>query len=229
MISVLKNWNEIGEATKALRKRRLPHHGLAEKDWDLIQIVRLMAGVAESAPIVDLGCGGLYTLKLLEAMGFRQLSGIDFKVDLITRPLQLKRLVSKGRLPFKVHQGDILKTPFPDETFEVAISLSTIEHNVNLDNFFAEASRILKPGGRLFLSTDYWPDGVEQSPDLFGLPWHIFNKNEAEKIPIIAMKYGLQLIDQDSTLTDAEDRTVVWQGCEYTFLSMAFSKVAPTV
>ena len=43
--------------------------------------------------------------------------------------------------------------PFPDNHFDAAISLSTIEHLIHVDHFFEETHRILNADGYLYLSS----------------------------------------------------------------------------
>jgi ubiquinone/menaquinone biosynthesis C-methylase UbiE len=43
------------------------------------------------------------------------------------------------------------KLPLNDESFDIAVSFFTLEHVENIDNFFAEAYRILRPEGKLFV------------------------------------------------------------------------------
>jgi SAM-dependent methyltransferase len=45
------------------------------------------------------------------------------------------------------------KFPYADNTFDIAIAIEVSEHVQDHDVFFSELSRILKPGGQLFLST----------------------------------------------------------------------------
>ena len=45
------------------------------------------------------------------------------------------------------------KIPFDDASFDVCFSIEVIEHLNNPQNIINEASRVLKPGGMLFLST----------------------------------------------------------------------------
>lgn len=42
---------------------------------------------------------------------------------------------------------------FPDESFDVVVSMETIEHMDEVDLYLAELRRVLKPGGRAILST----------------------------------------------------------------------------
>ncbi len=49
---------------------------------------------------------------------------------------------------------DITETfPYPDNTFDIVIAIEVSEHIADHENFFKENSRILKPGGKLYIST----------------------------------------------------------------------------
>jgi len=56
---------------------------------------------------------------------------------------------------------DLTKTSFPERSFAAIASLSVVEHGVDLDAYLAEAARILRPGGLLFTSTDYWCEPID--------------------------------------------------------------------
>jgi SAM-dependent methyltransferase len=49
--------------------------------------------------------------------------------------------------------GDVRVVPFPDATFDAVYSIDVMEHldAPGLERFFAEAARVLKPGGRFYL------------------------------------------------------------------------------
>ncbi len=55
------------------------------------------------------------------------------------------------------HRGDIQKDalPWPAGSLDGITSLHLVEHLVTLDFFFAEAARLLKPGGRIFIETPH--------------------------------------------------------------------------
>ena len=89
MIKVLQDWVEIGEANKSLGRLALPKHSSAEKNWDFYQLYQLMESQQRELKIVDLGCGGGDTLRLLGAMGFENLLGIDLSIRLQDRLRQI--------------------------------------------------------------------------------------------------------------------------------------------
>jgi SAM-dependent methyltransferase len=52
---------------------------------------------------------------------------------------------------------------------------------VNLESYFKEMWRILKPGGLLVTSTDRWQTPSEAgSRHFYGLPMHVFTEEEEE-------------------------------------------------
>ena len=53
------------------------------------------------------------------------------------------------RFPFVQALGDFL--PFSDQTFDVVCLSSTLDHQINPQQSIAEAHRVLKPGGKLFV------------------------------------------------------------------------------
>jgi SAM-dependent methyltransferase len=99
--------------------------------------------------------------------------------------------------------------------------MSVIEHGVDTAAFFCEMRRILKPGGLLVISTDYW-DGPLDAGDrmLFGVPQKIFNREEVEGLVNTASRHGFKLLGQPDF--SCRDRVVAWNGLNYTFLIMSF-------
>jgi SAM-dependent methyltransferase len=52
-----------------------------------------------------------------------------------------------------VVRGNLVALPFAADTYDVVVSLQTIEHLWDQDAFLAECRRVLRPEGRLILST----------------------------------------------------------------------------
>ena len=105
MIKVLKNWQEIGEATLSLQRKGLPTHSDTRKNWDLSLLYETIASENRNSRIVDLGCSPGCTLVFLISLGFTNLYGIDFDLDF-----------SGGRnFPASLYQGDLTDTTFESD------------------------------------------------------------------------------------------------------------------
>lgn len=227
MIKVLQDWQEVGEVAMALQREGLLTHHTVQKNWDHFLLREALSEISKDAKILDLGCGEGYTLKFLQSLGFRNLHGIDLSFGWKLHVTRLQKMKQGGTLkvPFRLHKGDITKTVFPDNSFDVAASVSVIEHGVNVEAFFTEAFRILKPGGLLFLTTDYWEEKLATDDTIraFGMPWRIFSRAEiAEKIEF-AQSIGFKLCGETNIPACAE-KTVCWQGKDYTFVALTFRK-----
>ncbi len=227
MIKVLQGWQEIGDSILNLQSKGLPTHATAQKNWDHDVLCNALASTGRQAMIADLGCGEGHTLVLLHALGFVNLHGVDFHIDWKLKARQLLSMWREKTLkpPFNLRAGDITKTSFQPDFFDVAISISTIEHGVNAESFLAEAHRILKPGGLLFITTDYWEEKIatDNARRAFGLPWQVFCRDQIEEIVKTADKIGLRPCDKPM-IPRCFERPVFWQSSTYTFIAMLFKK-----
>ena len=98
--------------------------------------------------------------------------GIDLKIGPLSRAKQWARMVRSRslKLPYRLRQGDLTRTPFSTGMFDVGICISVIEHGVPLELFLKESYRILRPGAPLLVTTDYWEPRIELPPDTIALP-----------------------------------------------------------
>ncbi len=82
---------------------------------------------------INIGCGtnGRYT----ELLSTFDIDGID-----ILEP-------SNAPMPWRYHQVDAAKLPFPDSTFDFAIAIESFEHIEANEEAMSELARALKPGG----------------------------------------------------------------------------------
>lgn len=94
---------------------------------------------------IELGCGTGYVSAWLARRGARPV-GID------NSPAQLetaRRLQQEFGLEFPLHLGDAEHTPFPDQSFDFAISEYGAAIWCDPYRWIPEAARLLRPGGRL--------------------------------------------------------------------------------
>jgi SAM-dependent methyltransferase len=121
---------------------------------------------------------------------------------------------------YKLVKGNIERTHFAPDTFGLGISLSVIEHCVNLRRFFQETSRILKNGATLYVSTDYWdPKIATEGLFMYGIPWRIFCKSEILDAIDIAEEYGFKL-RRDAAVPDVDKPVIYYFDKGYTFISL---------
>jgi hypothetical protein len=90
--------------------------------------------------------------------------------------------------------------------------------------FLSESARVLKPGGHLFVSTDYWCEDVDtKGQEAFGVPVKVFTRDEIEAL--IRMARDVGLVPTSPPDLTCKDKTVSWIGMDYTFVSLMFKKV----
>ena len=109
--------------------------------------------IDENSRVLDAGCGtGIVTLGFYTA-NFRPRQTVT--LDLSRNSLEIAREEFRKdkktkRKNIVVTQGNILKMPFADETFDLILTCGVLEY-VPLDAGLSEMARLLKPGGRLVL------------------------------------------------------------------------------
>ncbi|HEY9781355.1 MAG TPA: class I SAM-dependent methyltransferase [Leptolyngbyaceae cyanobacterium] len=215
MINILQNRQEIDAATLKIQSLCLPLHLDFHKNWDHLLLYNAIATIGKQSQIIDLGCGECCTLNFLAALGFNNLHGIDLQISY------------DANTAYTLHQGNLTQTPLVNGKCDVAISISVIEHGVEIAAFFAEVSRLLKIDGLLFLTTDYWAEYIEIDSSIqpFGLEWKVFSAPDIEQLIALAQEKNLVLA-QAVDIPACSDRPVSWYDYKYTFIALLFRKVA---
>jgi SAM-dependent methyltransferase len=110
------------------------------------------AGVGAKADVLDIGCGFGWFEHFALSNGVGSIVGVEpTEEDLVTA----RAWITDDRASFEVAGAAAL--PFPDESFDVVVMWEVLEHLPARSEpaAFAELVRVLRPGGRLFLSTPH--------------------------------------------------------------------------
>ncbi len=185
--SVLKNTNQIDDAVKYLLSLNLSPHSDKLKSWDVSKMIDIINKADKNSFILDIGCYNSPILLMLKNLGFKNLYGCDLFIDASCNPQSEKNEPEHLNLSIQ----NLENTNYKNDMFDYITSLSVVEHGVNIENYFKEMNRILKKGGMLLTSTDYWHDKIDNSTKVFSfstVPDIIFSRNEIENIVSIAEK-----------------------------------------
>lgn len=139
-------------------------------------------GLPADAKILDVGCGDGFHLNLLKKYGESawRLEGID---------IDERAAQTAQKSGLKVHLGTVEALDLPENSFDFAFMIQTIEHVAQPEKVLAAVFRLLKPGARLVVVTDntdsadfrlfknaYW-GGYH-----FPRHWNLFNRRSLTKL-----------------------------------------------
>jgi SAM-dependent methyltransferase len=149
----------------------------------------------DDAVVLEAGCGEGYGAQVLAEQANRVVA-LDYDAYAIAQ-------VGRAYPALVVVRGNLVALPFADDTYDAVVSLQTVEHLWDQDAFVAACRRVLRPGGRLILST---PNRLTFPP---GNPFHTRELSAAELRDLVARHRGtaaLRGVRHGRDLTDWEHR-----------------------
>ena len=129
-------------------------------DWGLAHLPKLSASAA-----VDLGCGGGRNAgELLKKYPAAHVTAIDYSSLCVEKAAQYNRaMIAAGRCT--VLQGNVADLALPAESFDLATAFETVYFWPGLEKCFAQAAKVLKPGGYFLICNE--SDGTDPSGTKF--------------------------------------------------------------
>ena len=134
---------------KKIETRIIPEETNPKFYSEHLKPYELVRGYAGNKNILEVGCGDGYGAEYLAKVA-KEIVAIDYEEDVIKKS-QLKYIAKN----LKFLCMGATKLEFPDDVFDIVCSFQVIEHipENELLNYLHEIKRVLKPGGRFYVST----------------------------------------------------------------------------
>jgi len=131
----------------------------------VVEILDRLHGKSPGGAVLEVGCGtGAYAAALAES-GSRTIYAMDLSRRMLAQ--------APEHDPIVYLQGSAANLPFADQALDMIFSVNVVHHLDDIDDYFRESFRTLRPGGILCTATDseaiikrraplsrYWPSTV---------------------------------------------------------------------
>lgn len=103
---------------------------------------------------LDIGCGGGANIKkLLKKSSLGKVMGIDYSDISVDKSKKVNKTeIEKNRC--QIFQGDVMRLPFSDETFNLITAFETVYFWPDIDKAFEQVHRVLKSGGTFMICNE---------------------------------------------------------------------------
>ncbi len=139
-------------------------------------VYRRLAERCRDRDVLEAGAGEGYGADLIADVA-RRVIGLDYDESAVAH--------IRARYPrVEMHHGNLAALPLPDASVDVVVNFQVIEHLWDQGQFVAECLRVLRPGGRLLMST---PNRITFTPDSDTPlnPFHTRELNAAEMTELL--------------------------------------------
>ncbi len=194
--------------TELLQVLKFCHYPLERPTFYVTRYVEIPLGLSSlrcniQESILDLGSGAS-PLPLYLKYCDRKVIAFDYSLEELRKLKTLSQYDTDDPKPLTLISGDLRKLPFHSNTFDKIFCISTIEHipgNGDTESMM-EIWRILKPGGCLFLSTEFeqiesvtWTQHKESGGVEY---WNEYSqeKNETKKHLLFCRRYSPKSFEQ---------------------------------
>ena len=179
------------------------------RHWSIFtKELEVLAKRWQKGKLLNLGCAhGPDFLPFKQSF---ELYGVDFSSEMIK---YAQKYAQKFNFEVKLDVADVRQLPYPDETFEQAISIATYHHikgETERQKALDELKRVLKPGSEAFITVwNYYQFRFWLKPRETTVPWrqrhktlyryyYLFSYGELERL---VKKAGFQVLKSFSEST----------------------------
>jgi arsenite methyltransferase len=135
---------------------------------DVVEQRRLVIEALDLQPgerVLDIGAGpGFLACEMAAVVGEAgSVHGVDPSESMLAIAAHRER--APGSAPTEFRAGDALELPYPDASFDAAVTTQVYEYVEDMPAALADARRVLRPGGRLLVLDTDWDSIVWRSSD----------------------------------------------------------------
>lgn len=216
----LQSRAEVAAACELAEWLGLPSHHDPQKNWDCLKCLHFALSHKKlNLPILDVGSSRSVINRWMSMMGFQNL----YACDLLAKD---PSYFEPYNIQFSVQ--DLTKTRYESKFFNTITSISVIEHNIDLVAYLEEMARLLRPGGLLLTSTDYWSEPIDcggiypYGPD--GGEMKVFDPNGIREFVRLGEELGFKLTAPLEL--DTNEQAIHWERVDrsYTFMFIAMRR-----
>lgn len=217
MNKFLKTRAEVDECTKYITTNNLISHDFTCKNWDVALICNELSKET-AVDILDMGSNGSFLLPNAVKL---EIHGRKCGIDLGNPEYNIAGI--------EYVKGDLMNCPYEDNSFDIITCLSVIEHEVDYHKLAKECSRLLRKGGKLFITFDYWWVKVDtKGIKLYDLDWNVLDTQDVKLLIDALNNNGLTMLGTMDW--EVKDAVINPQFCapyekSYTFGIITFTKL----
>lgn len=164
-----------------------------------------MAEMQEGDVVLDLGSGaGFDCFLAMKRVGESgKVIGVDMVPEMVVKAQVNAEKYGYSNVEFKL--GEIEKLPVEDEAVDIIISNCVINLAPDKDQVFAEAYRVLKSGGKMFVSDivllQELPEAVKNNPELLSgcVAGALLKENYISKMK--AAGFAVEILSEDTGIS----------------------------
>lgn len=215
-------YREVLQALEALRDAHPALYLHPSKRWEYPWALE-RAGLPAPSTLLDVGSGQSILPLYLHQQG-HAVTACDWVVEPAVRPF-----IQPG---LQYMRGDMCALGLQAERFDAVFCISAIEHLAphHIARALGELHRVLRPGGALMLTTDYYEDTQTQlfyeGPDRrFAVDWHVFDADALRRHILEAPGWDLDgEIDLEVDWDCARTQMRAYHGYPYTSIGVRLLK-----
>lgn len=215
MNKFLRTRKEVDDCTQWLKDRNLISHDFTCKDFDIANVCKEL----KDGDLLDMGSNGSFLLQNAVKLGIK---GRKCGIDLGNPEYNIEGV--------EYIKGDLMNTPYEDNSFDTITCLSVIEHEVDYTLLAKECSRLLRSGGIIYITFDYWNPKVDTKDvgtALYGLEWNILDMADVDDLSYSFLQNSFKREIIDYALGEAviNPQFCAPYGKSYTFGIIKFEKI----